>query len=751
MEEKLKFGIGFITGRTSICDIINNTYKFLLKQVEKEEKKVEIEIFMLFDMNFQDATREQFYNLKPEVYKNIEVKYITPEDIEEEKKRLIGKKVLKQEEADLFFGYGYARARNTLMYWAAKDKVDHFLFWDDDEYPVACIKEKDKLEWKLQNNILQHIKYMRESDVTLGQRCGYTSPIPFIDLKKVEDESAVEAFINAVKNEFTTWDKVKEYWQNSKGVTYADKKIIKDEIVFEKWKSEEDFVISGSPLCLNLRNINKIPAFYNPEGARGEDIFFTLALKDARVLQIPVYHFHDSFLTYTNILNKEYPEYIDDVDPEDEEIRKRFIKVSRGWMKYRPLYLYITDKKKYEEEIELTKQNLNKGVPIMNKIFGTEEFNELFHELNKYHANVEEDYKQFITVNKIWKKIKENVFLNNHKNELISVIVPVYNVEQYLEKCVDSIINQTYKNIEIILVDDGSKDNSGKMCDELQQKDDRIKVIHKENGGLSDARNAGLKIANGQYIGFVDSDDYIEPDMFETLYNLNKKYNSDISIVSFYEIYKGKVIGVRNSKKIEELNKIDAMKELLIDTRIQSYAWNKLFRRELFDGIEFPTNKNFEDIATTLLVFEKANKVVLFEEPKYNYVRRDDSIVGKKNYKTYKDYLDVISSKYQYLDGKYEKLDLWNAYNFIINMIWVYTIIVTFDLDEVYKEYEKHFELFKELIKKYDKQIIDQLDNYNKIVLYMLLLDKETSKPAVKQLYKSFKERRNEGNFELQI
>ena len=193
------------------------------------------------------------------------------------------------------------------------------------------------------------------------------------------------------------------------------------------------------------------------------------------------------------------------------------------------------------------------------------------------------------------------------------------------------------------------------------------------------------------------------------------------------------------------------MKELLIDTRIQSYAWNKLFKKELFEGIEFPTNKNFEDIATTLLLFEKANKVVLFEEPKYNYVRRDNSIVGVKNYKTYKDYLDVISDKYAYLDGKYEELDLYNAYNFIINMIWVYTIIVTFDLDEVYEEFKKHYNLFEQLINKYDNQIIDKLDNYNKIVLYMLLLDKETSKPAVKELYKAYKIKRNEGDFGLQI
>lgn len=335
--------------------------------------------------------------------------------------------------------------------------------------------------------------------------------------------------------------------------------------------------------------------------------------------------------------------------------------------------------------------------------------------------------------------------------ELISVIVPVYNVEKYLKKCIKSIMSQSYTNLEIILINDGSTDNSGKICDELKEQDKRIKVIHKSNGGLSDARNAGLKIANGKYIGFVDSDDYIAEDMFETLYNINKKYNSDISIVSFYEIYKDKIIGVRDSKKLQELTKIDAMKELLIDTNIQSYAWNKLFRRELFEGLEFPTNKNFEDIATTLLLFEKANKVVLLEEPKYYYVRRDDSIVGVRNYKTYKDYLDVIYDKYKYLDGKYEELDLYNAYNFVINMIWVYTIIVAFDLEEVYDDFKNQYDLFESLVNKYQNEIIDRLDNYNKAVLYMMLLDKEYSKPAVKQLYKTFKEKRNDGDFSLQI
>ena len=336
-------------------------------------------------------------------------------------------------------------------------------------------------------------------------------------------------------------------------------------------------------------------------------------------------------------------------------------------------------------------------------------------------------------------------------SKLISVIVPVYNVEKYLEKCVSSIINQTYKNLEIMLVDDGSTDSSGKMCDEFAKKDDRIKVIHKPNGGLSDARNSALKIAKGDYIGFVDSDDYIADDMFETLCDLMEDNNSDISIVSFYEIYNNKLIGVRDSKELENMTKLEAMEELLIDSKIQSYAWNKLFKRELFDGLEFPTGKNFEDIATTLLLFERANKVTLLEEPKYYYLRRDDSIVGVRNYKTYTDYLEVIYDKYLYLKGKYPEIEEYNAYNYLINMIWVYSIISAFDLDEVFTKYKENYKLLEEIIKEYGESLTSKLDNYNKAIFYMLTLDVDASRAPVKTLYKVYKEKRNNGEFSLQI
>lgn len=335
--------------------------------------------------------------------------------------------------------------------------------------------------------------------------------------------------------------------------------------------------------------------------------------------------------------------------------------------------------------------------------------------------------------------------------KLITVIVPIYNVEKYLKKCINSIINQTYKNMEIILVDDGSTDQSGKICDEFALKDTRIKVIHKENGGLSSARNTALKIAKGEYIGFVDSDDYICEDMYKTLYDTMIKNEADISIVSFYEEYRNKVVGVSDSGELIIFNKLEAINELLIDSRIQSYAWNKLFRKELFENIEFPNGKNFEDIATTLLLFEKANKVVLLETPKYHYLRRDDSIIGSASVKTYLDYLDIILDKYVYLKGKYKETELCNKYNYVKNMICIHTIIVTFGLEELKEKYERNYKIFEEIIKENEKEIAEKLDYYNKAILYMMLLNRDITKEGIKQLYIYCKKKKDEGEISLKI
>lgn len=248
----------------------------------------------------------------------------------------------------------------------------------------------------------------------------------------------------------------------------------------------------------------------------------------------------------------------------------------------------------------------------------------------------------------------------SQEKALISIIIPVYKVEKYLEKCIQSVIKQTYKNIQIILVDDGSPDNCGKICDEYAKKDHRIEVIHKSNGGLSDARNKGLEIAKGEYIGFVDSDDYIEADIYEVLYNLLKQYNADVSICNFYTVSQGKIAIKNVDSGIKEYTRIEILKEILLDNDIQSYAWNKLYKRELFGEIKYPVGKKYEDIGTTFYLLEKCNKVVVTGKPEYYYINRQDSIVNNVTESTITDYIELIMQRYDYIEENIKELSSYN-------------------------------------------------------------------------------------------
>lgn len=412
MKEKAQFGIGFVSGRPNVCAVINNTYKQLLSQTKKFGKEVELTIFILYDLTYQKETRESdFYNLLPEVRKNIKIIHITPKLIEEEKADLVNQNIATVDEANLFFGYGYAKARNTILYNAVINGIDYLLYWDDDEYPVACIKnsKNETVKWKLQNNILEHLKNIEDADVTFGHRCGYNSPLPYMELKNPFHERKIKAFIEAVKNEFMTWEDVKSYLSKNDGIAYADEELIKNKPVSEIKIQGKHKRILGSPLCLNLRHLDKIPAFYNPEGARGEDAFFSLLLNENKVISVPVYHFHDPFIKFNNVLEGKYPKKIEKTKSDDESVEQRFYKVARGWIKYRPLYLYATDKENYEKEIKKTIKNLKKGIPAMNKMFKDKDFSIMLEDLEKYDSNVKQDYEDFQHVQVVWRKIKNAV------------------------------------------------------------------------------------------------------------------------------------------------------------------------------------------------------------------------------------------------------------------------------------------------------------------------------------------------------
>lgn len=214
--------------------------------------------------------------------------------------------------------------------------------------------------------------------------------------------------------------------------------------------------------------------------------------------------------------------------------------------------------------------------------------------------------------------------------ELISVIVPVYKVEPYLDRCVQSIVDQTYRNLEIILIDDGSPDRCGEMCDAWAEKDPRIQVIHKKNGGLSDARNAGMAAATGEYIGFVDSDDWIEPQMYQSLYEAISTTNSDIASCGAKRVWPDG----RPSKELQAVNRYHvfehdaAMEAFITANGLVQTVWNKLYRKTVAQDLIFPVGLVHEDEFWTWKVIARANRIVTIQESYYNYLQRANSIMG---------------------------------------------------------------------------------------------------------------------------
>ena len=213
-------------------------------------------------------------------------------------------------------------------------------------------------------------------------------------------------------------------------------------------------------------------------------------------------------------------------------------------------------------------------------------------------------------------------------NPLISVVVPVYNVEQFLEECVDSIKIQTYQNIEILLVDDGSTDKSGIMCDDLAKNDQRIRVIHKKNGGLSDARNAGIRESKGVYIVCADSDDIIKPTQIEVLYQLACQYDADF-VYAGREKFNESARPFQNAPVPETrcFSREEALERLLYQNHFVTGANGKLYKRELFDGVEYPLGMYYEDLATTYRLIAKSNRVAYTTELLYGYRVRTGSIM----------------------------------------------------------------------------------------------------------------------------
>lgn len=247
--------------------------------------------------------------------------------------------------------------------------------------------------------------------------------------------------------------------------------------------------------------------------------------------------------------------------------------------------------------------------------------------------------------------------------DLVSIIVPIYNVEKYIQKCIDSILEQTYNNIEVILVDDGSLDTSGALCDQYISKDPRIKVYHKTNGGLSDARNYGLKFASGKYVLFIDGDDFLDESMVLTLYNLIKNTDTRISACSLIYEYECENVpdNYSYSNSSQVLSSTDFFLLMLdFNKRLRMGVWNKMYDISLFKDVKFPVGRLYEDVGTMFKLIFQVDAVSFIDIPLYHYLKRVGAITSRKYDRKELDRYVMTSSMINYVTNKYPEI-LGNA------------------------------------------------------------------------------------------
>lgn len=289
-------------------------------------------------------------------------------------------------------------------------------------------------------------------------------------------------------------------------------------------------------------------------------------------------------------------------------------------------------------------------------------------------------------------------------NSLISIIIPIFQVEKYLDKCISSIVTQSYHNIEIILVDDGSFDNSSTICDRWRNMDSRIKVIHKINGGLSQARNWGLKLAKGDFIGFVDSDDWIEPNMYEVLMSAIQETNADIAICDYRLVHEDskveKINVISSSRKL--FSSEEALKMIIKGENLHSFVWNKLYKRKVISSIFFPESKIYEDILWTCKVVGNANILVHVGRQLYHYLYRPISL-SHNNQQIAKRQLNIVEMREQrieYIHKYFPTLEQTAIQCLQQYCCWTYVDISInyyhLDVDEAIRQYLlQHFYKYK--------------------------------------------------------
>ncbi len=400
----MKIGIGFVTGRKGFRHLfrtyVNNWNEYRLI----EDPSVVLKLFVAYDLHYFGTTASDYKRLDPELMGKLDgISHFGATHIDEERRLLIREGVLDSTESEMLFGKGYGKKRNAVVWFALRAGMDRLLFIDDDEYPMA-VQRGDPVRWCGQSVLGSHILASENADITHGRHCGYISPIPRIDFDDTLTEDRYARFIDALSNDILSWDKIKRVVMGDGGVTYADPSCIGSTSAEEVPEINGMKFISGANLCLNLLRGGADAPFFNPPNARGEDTFLSTCLSDKKVVRVPAYTFHDGFLRYPSLLHGVLPKRLEPVDARSPDTVERFARAVIGWVRYKPLLVYVTRRRDFESTIASMEATFEQVAPCLGSYFRTSEFNRLVPELRRYAKKAAEHYELFERTKSAWSK-----------------------------------------------------------------------------------------------------------------------------------------------------------------------------------------------------------------------------------------------------------------------------------------------------------------------------------------------------------
>lgn len=409
--ESINLGIGFATGRKSFRKVLNayiRTWTDAKKKLPPDEK-INLNLFVAYDTAYLNTQSTDYTNLSQDIVDQFEqIVFLGTKNAQKSIEELEQQKRFTKTELRSVFGSGYAGKRNAILFAALETRMDYLLFLDDDEYPLAVTRNREDSLWSGQHVILSHLTAIPGADYTNGLHCGYVSPIPQIAFDERFTEEDFRALVGAISNDIINWDNMQQLMRSG-GVTYASTEVLMRRQIREVQEIKQCKFISGANLCINLTRPERTFPFFNPPGARGEDTFLSTMLRDRKVLEIPCYAFHDGFSSYRNILSGVLPTELAPIKADSPAIVARFLAACRGWVRYKPLLLYITNREGYDEEITRMRQTLASVLPKLAAHFENEDFLEIRSDLEEFNRNVKKHYAQYQLAKDTWQKLVHTI------------------------------------------------------------------------------------------------------------------------------------------------------------------------------------------------------------------------------------------------------------------------------------------------------------------------------------------------------